>query len=685
VLGVHARGAEPIEAAVVRRLGSAPALLVLDDCEHQLAGCRALVSELLRECPDLHILATSREPLGLAGEATLSLAPLDVPEDLHDAPPGELLKYSAVELFVDRARAADSHFRLASENGAPVVEICRRLAGIPLWLELAAVRIRSMPLDALIDRLEDQLSLSNLASRDDQRHASMRAAIDVSHLLIPEDEQLLWRRLSVFAGEFTLASAEAVATDERLPPASLFDVLNALGEKSIVTRAREHSDRFRLLAPIRLYGLEKLRAAGEEQEIGLRLRSWCETIATGRGPWWTGADQLRWMNQLSDEHAEIYAELDRRLQTDPESALELVAQVWHPFVAMGRARGIRHYIDDLLRREGAPTHARAQVLIAATYIAMVENSGIASGLAHGRASQALSEALGFERELGIAHYFLGLLELHELNTTAARRHLEHARRLLETSDATLPYAGVLSSLACNFAVDADESRRLIVESLAVLRLTQDVRTTALAHARLGRIEWTLGDATSARESKRAALRLYQRISGRFGIATSIEELAWIAVSLQEPDVAAQLLGASNILWQELSASISANNLGFHREAHAHARAALGDSRYRRLIEHGTRLTGTQAIAFALGEEDAAPSEQRDEWDLLTQRERQVAELVARGSSNPEIAATLLITRHTVKTHIQHILAKLDCPSRIDIAVWVARQDPSRTRRQLRSA
>jgi non-specific serine/threonine protein kinase len=687
-LGVRADGAETIEAAIARRFRAAPALLVLDDCEHLLAGVRALVSELLRECPDLHVLATSREPLGLAGEATLSLAPLDLPTDPAGAAPCELLKYSAIELFVDRARAAEPGFRLTAENVRSVIEICRRLAGIPLGLELAAVRIRSMPLDALIDRLDDQLSLSNLAAQDDQRHTSLRAAIDVSHLLLSEAEQLLWRRLSIFTGDFTLASARAVATDGQLPPTTLFDVLNALGEKSIVTRTHEESDRFRLPEPIRLYGREKLHASGEEDELALRLRRWCEMIAAGSGRWWTGADQVRWNGQLRDEHVEIYAELDRRLRTDPESGLELVARIWQPFVLLGRARGIRPFIDGLLAHPGPPTRERAQVLVAATYIAVVENSCIAEGRAHGLASQTLSEQQGFERELGIAHYFLGLLELHELDTSAAHRHLESARRLLASSDAPLPYAGVLSSLACNFAADAEDSRRLIVESLEVLRRTQDVRTTALAHSRLGRIEWLLGDAESARESKRAALRLYRRVSGGFGIAGSVEELAWISVSLQEPDLAAQLLGAARSLREVLSSTIAANIFGYHRDADAQTRAALGDSRYRRMTERGATLTRPQAIALALGEdqqEAAAPSEQRDEWDLLTGRERQVAELVAGGASNPEIAATLSITRHTVKTHVQHILAKLDCQSRIDIAVWVARQDPNRTRRHLRSA
>jgi non-specific serine/threonine protein kinase len=291
----------------------------------------------------------------------------------------------------------------------------------------------------------------------------------------------------------------------------------------------------------------------------------------------------------------------------------------------------------------------------------------------------MSEQQGFERELGIAHYFLGLLELHELNEATAHQHLESSRRLLEFSDATLPYASVLSSLACYFSSDGEQARLLIRESLAILSTTQDVRATAIAHARLGRIEWLQGNTTAARESKRAALRLYRDIAARFGIAISLEELGWIAMSLDEPAVAAQLLGAAEAVRRELSAEIPANHMHHHRDALKRARAALGDARYRRLCEHGAGLTLAQAIVVALGEGGAEPppDEQRDEWDLLSRRERQVAELVAHGASNPEIASTLLITRHTVKTHMQNIMAKLDCQSRIDIAVWVSRQPQSR--------
>ena len=291
-LKVPERPTEPLTDTLTQVLRSQESLLILDNCEHLLDACARLVDKLLDLCPRLRILATSRETLGVEGEIRWVVPPLSVPEREPTPPSEELEGYESVRLFVERARGRDPSFSLSPKNALAVAEICSRLEGIPLAIELAAARAGTLSVEQILQRLEDSLKLLRGGSRTQMaKHRTLRGALDWSFELLSEDEKELFRRLSVFAGGWTLEASEAVGARGDVEEGEVLDVLSGLVDKSlVVARERQESGvRYRMLEPIRQYALERLEERGEGEEARRRHATFFlalaeEAEANLRGP-----------------------------------------------------------------------------------------------------------------------------------------------------------------------------------------------------------------------------------------------------------------------------------------------------------------------------------------------------------------------------------------------------------------
>ncbi len=261
-LGVKEEAGHPVQEALERHVKDRHLLLILDNCEHLLLASAVVVRSLLRCAPGLKILATSREPLRAAGEASYQVAPLATPDADHAMPAAVLSRYDSVRLFTDRAVASQPGFRVTDQNAAAVAAICHRLDGIPLALELAAARVRSLPVETIAMRLVDRFRVLTVGNRTAlPRQQTLRACIDWSYNLLAPHEKTVLRRLSVFAGGFMLEGAEAVAAGREIDRAEVLDLLAQLVDKSLVELAAE-GQRYRLLETVRQYAQELLRLVG---------------------------------------------------------------------------------------------------------------------------------------------------------------------------------------------------------------------------------------------------------------------------------------------------------------------------------------------------------------------------------------------------------------------------------------
>jgi predicted ATPase len=322
-LGMHEQPGRSTTEALSDHLRFRDLILVLDNCEHLIEACAALAEALLLCCPNLKILATSREPLGVAGEATWPVPSLSLPTAHRRPPVEELVRYEAVRLFVERAAAARPDFAPTEHNAPVVVEVCRELDGIPLAIELAAARTKVLTIEQIAGRLGDSFRLLTGGSRTVlPRQRTLRATIEWSFELLPEEERTMFRRLSVFAGGFTLEATEEVCSGGGIAEEGVFDLLSRLVDKSlIVTEERDGHARYRMLETVRQYGAEKLRDAGELQVIQQRHADFFLAMAEEAEFGMVGPDQAAWLGRLEEEHDNVRAALGWLQEGDAEQGL----------------------------------------------------------------------------------------------------------------------------------------------------------------------------------------------------------------------------------------------------------------------------------------------------------------------------------------------------------------------------
>jgi predicted ATPase/DNA-binding CsgD family transcriptional regulator len=684
-LGVYDRPEGSISDVLVDHLRDRRLLVVLDNCEHLLAVCRELVTALVSGCAGVRVLCTSRERLGVAGEATVVLSALEVPA--IDAPVvlAGLAEVEALRLLADRAVAVAPGFALTEDNCAAAGDICRRLDGLPLAIELAAVRLASMTPGDLLERLDDRFRLL-AAGRDGRlgRSQTLRAAVDWSHDLLGEQERVLWRRLSVFAGGFGLAAAEAVCSGAGLERDQIIDLVGRLVDASILTMAHGgRHGRYRMLETMRLYGAERLREAGEDRELARRHAAWyAELITPGDLPWWGAPGQTGMLDALDDEWANVEAALDfcAGSPADVELGLRMAADLWLYWLVRGRYRiGCRH-LETFLQMALAPSAARAMALWAFGYFAQSTGDHDAA-LARFEEARRVSEQTGRARELAYALNGLGLVRLRLGETELAEELLTTSRETMQRVDDTFGRVLCLYFYATAAAGTGRlaQARRLAREGLDASELAGNKFGRGNVSTLLGILDWLAGDPQAAEAQLKEAVRILDRVGHRWGMGTSLEALAWVGSS-GRPERAALLLGASAAVWHELGSVVPPYWRAHHDGCEAAARGALGEDRYRACWQEGYALSRDQAVAAALEDQDTvpatrpAPAAAADDAFELSARELEVARLVADGLSNPAIAATLFVSVATVKTHVSHILAKLGLDSRTQLARWIAGHD-----------
>ena len=668
-LKVQERRGEAIEDALIAHLERRRALLILDNCEHLLDACRPMVASVVSACERVRVLCTSRERLGVPGEAVVAVPALDAELD-------------ALTLLVDRAVAVAPDFTLTEENAGTATEICRRLDGLPLAIELAAVRLASMTADDLRDRLDDRLRLlATPRGIGPGRSRTLGTTVDWSYELLSEEERTLWRRLSVFAGGFGLEAAEDVCSGQGLERDRILDSLGSLVAKSILTMVRGgRRGRYRLLETLRLYGAQRLAEAGEREALMRRHAAWYAARVSGEDrPWWARPGQLAGFEELDLEWANVEAALDSL--TPSETGLRMASDLWLYWLVRGHYRAGINRLEALLASDPAPTPTRAMALWALAFL--IQGTG---HHAPPRALDALEEArrvcdqTGGPRELAYVLHGLALTHVRMGRVDLAADLVRDAReQMLKADDPTGDVMSLYLLATVASARRSPDARRLAEETLQASERTGNDMVGGLASGLLGAIMWLQGDVRTAEARLKEAVRIQAAIGHRWGMLNSLAGLAWAAGSRGQLERAALLLGAGAALSDELGITLFPHAQVHQDACEVAARAGLGDARFQSTWERGRALTREQVVASAL--EDAGPAgrpaPEADAAHDLSMRELEVARLVADGLSNPAIAAELFVSRATVKTHVSHILGKLGLQSRAQVAGWVAEHDTHR--------
>ncbi|AWK72597.1 LuxR family transcriptional regulator [Rhodococcus oxybenzonivorans] len=652
------------------------ALLVLDNCEHLVDAVAGLTEFLLRSCPELRILATSREPLGIPGEATVRVPPLTLPHSGHPASVKALAQYESVALFAERAAAAVPGFHLTEDNRVAVVQICQQLDGLPLAIELAAVRLRVMSVEQILQRLTDRYQLLTTGCRGaPARQQTLLWCIDWSHELCTPQERELWGRLAVFAGGFELDAVEKICSGS-LRPAEVVDVVASLIDKSILIREEARGAvRYRLLETLREYGREKLQETSEFASLLRRHRNFYEQLAVQARSEWVSARQVRWIQRLDAEQPNLRAALHFCLTSPKEAAAGLrMAAALYPF---WRSRGLlregRRWVDQLLAVRGAGS---AEERIRALYVAVmlselnseVEASSAAIEEAHTLAqgvADPISHALIAHAEGGRA-MFGGHLD-------AARANYEAALAVFRTDDNLLHLIwGLLGLALATGSTDPDRSAQCQSEILALTEAHGESVYRSWSLWAAGMSAWQHRDFEGAEGLLKQGLQLAGMVDDRISAAGCLEVLGWIAVGRGDSHHAAELMGAAHALAHAVGNpnTVYPNQRIHHLDCAEQARRDIGDRAFEAAFHQGMNTCLEEAAAAVLGTKQRTNPNTDQSQTALTRREWQVAELVADGLTNKAIAATLVISQRTAQGHVEHILAKLGFTSRTQIAAWV---------------
>ena len=679
-LGVReAPGLSPTET-LAEHLASEKALLVLDNCEHLVEACASLADNLLVACPELKILATSREPLHVAGETSFMVPSLATPDPDRQLFFGELAGYEAVRLFVERAGEIDSSFALKEENAPAVARLCDRLDGIPLAIELAAARTKVLTVEQILKKLEDPLGLLTAGSRTaEARHKTLRATLEWSHDLLEEAERALLRRLSVFVGGFTLEAVEAVGAEGRVSSPPVLDLLSGLMDKSLVVAGAEADGalRYGMLEPVRQYALERLVEAGAEAEVRRLHAAFYLALAERAEPELLGADQAEWLERLRTEIGNLRGAISWSLEPgggEDERAglgLRLVAVSWRFWDVEGFREGKRWLRAALERAPGGFPAVRARALVGLGWILNFQGE-------YGPAVAALEEAVALYGELGEESD--AALALSNLGSAVIRGGFEERLRAFVEEGEALMMGGDLEGharadlrmlLACAATAegDHDSAASQLEESLALSRELGDHWNTAFSLYILGMIELQRGDLERGEALIEECVPIGRELDYSFLLAHVLLGLGLVAALRGRPVRAARLWGAAEPLRERLGLALSHFELvtfGYERDLAA-VRSALSESTFDAAWAEGRAMSPEQAFEYTLGE---PPHEENTH--PLTRREMEVLRLVADGMSNQDIATTLVLSEHTVHRHVANVLGKLGVSSRTAAVAQAAR-------------
>jgi predicted ATPase/DNA-binding SARP family transcriptional activator/DNA-binding CsgD family transcriptional regulator len=721
-LGVQEQPGRPIVQSLLDALGDKETLLVLDNCEHLIDTAARLTVALLDSCSRLRVLATSREPLGVTGELGWLVPSLSAPDAQQSPTREELGGYESARLFADRASDRQPGFELTPENAQAVAQVCARLEGIPLAIELAAARIGVLSAEQISERLGHSLKLLTGDDRTaDHRHQTLRAALEWSFELLSELEQVLFRRLAEFAGGFTLDAAESVGAGEAIDEEDILELLSMLVDKSLVVAEEnwETGARYRLLEPVRQYAREKLRVSGEAEAVGRRHAEFFLALAEEAEPELSKGQQAKWLDRLETEHDNLRAALSWALGREIDSGFRMagaLCRFWH---TRGYLSEGRRYLEAVASSAAVPTTVRAKALDGLGWIAEPQGD-------YERARIAYEESLELYRssndKTGVANVLgdLGSLALDRGDYEEATSLLEESLSLHRELGSYEEVVGVLNNLGVLTSAkgDREQSVSLFSEALALSRGTGNVRRNAASLGNLGITMLVHGNPEQARVLLDESLALFQEIGDSSNIAIGLMHSALAALiqgdhdrvkSLSQeslkllqkaedkqhiPDClevmaggagaqgraqrAARLWGAAEAMREDIGVPLQPEDRKLLDPYLATARSSLGEVAWQTTLSEGRAMTPEQAIEYSLSAEGPASPPQvarrsggsSATLTPLTLREEEVAILVSRGLTNRQVASELFISEHTVATHIAKILKKLALSSRSQLSAWV---------------
>ena len=710
-LGLKEIGERPLLERLKSYLQDSNLLLLLDNFEH-VTQASPVVAELLRACPMLEVLVTSRAVLHLSGEYEYPVSPLGLPDPEHFPGPEEIARYEAVDLFVERARAARPDFRLDGSNAMAVAEICLRLDGLPLAIELAAARVKLLPPAGLLTRLEKRLPLLAGGPRDlPARQRTLRDTIRWSYGLLEVDDQQLFRQLSVFDGGCTLPAIEAVGGPGDGGP-EVLDGVTSLIDKNLLRRGEQEIGTVRLamLETIREYALERLLESGEEQAVRYAHARYYLALAEQAKPRLTTAEQMRWLDLLETEHNNLRAALRWSLQIeDVQTTLRLAGALWRFWYVRGHLSEGMRWLDRALDLEGGDPALRARALRGGGELSHSQGD-------LDRAQELCQEALAMSSQLGDEAQIADALNRLAF---VIRRRGEFARARTMHQEALELYRklddgwGVSRSMdllgrAAAFQGDFEASLPLLEEGLHMWRQVGDREGIAESTALIGMValgkgnyatarrqlrqareimdelgdprgvaKMTVGladvclndgDPVAAQELYEEALMLFQDVEDKWWISWCLEGAAEVAVFRAQPSRATRLFGAAASLREAIGAPRPPAFRAYCERDLAIARRQLGEAAFAEARTEGRAMSLQAAIEYALQQptrpEQTSPAEPAPSHPYaLSDREVEVLRLVAEGLTDGQVGRELHISPRTVGRHLGSIYKKLGVPSR----------------------
>ncbi|HLO01891.1 MAG TPA: LuxR C-terminal-related transcriptional regulator [Symbiobacteriaceae bacterium] len=704
-------------------------LILLDNCEHLITSCAHIANRLLAEAPLFGILATSREPLGIPGEVVWPVPALSIPRDGVWPSQHQLAQYEAVQLFIQRARVVQSSFSLSPQNAPALAAICRRLDGIPLALELAAARTRILSVEQIAERLDDRFRLLTVNARTAlPRHQTLRATLDWSYDLLTEQERVLWRRLAVFGGSFSLEAVEGVCAWEPVDPLTVIDLLAYLVDKSLVVAEEQRGvKRYRLLETMRQYARARLADAGEEDQLFCR---YCEFYIT----WTSQLDPSRvgspdWLTRLEPEHDNIRQAVQWAIDSGRDLyAMRLCAETWFFWM-------VRGYTSDwskVLRLVESPAlrsdEANWTTLLRAAGALWMHLGQLEKSEEMARRSLMLSRASGDQISIAVSLNNISVVLQNTGRYAEAIEAATEAVTINEALDRQMPAAWTRANLAgAHLAIgQLKEAHDVLVVGLAQQIPLGDRSGEAFSHEYLGLTLMAQGDLKGAQLHLERSLQLREADNDPRGVGASKAGLGELALRLKEWDRAESLLWESVRLRQRAGALASINNSldtlawlfaargewakavrmtgaaealrrrqGIQRwpiydreteQRLAPANQALGVETAQAEFAIGSRLPleellkmaeAVPTVVSATAPAAEAPGQQSPlsthDHPALTTREQEIIKLLAQGQTAREIGAQLFLSPRTVEKHEENIRNKLAVPNRAALVAWAAQR------------
>ena len=662
-------------ALVLSYLREKELLLVIDNCEHLLQATAEVVAEIVKAAPGVRVLATTREPLSLSGEHVIPVPPFELPPVRSEAGLDQVRQNEAVMLFIERAAAASGKFELTASNRAAVMDLCRRLDGLPLAIELAAVRTRLLSVEQILDRLTDRFALltgGGLAAIP--RHQTLRATIDWSRNLLEPAEQTLLRRLCVFAGRFTLEDAEGVCTFDNVSGVKAIDLLASLVDKSLVMKEDVRGfASFRLHETMSEYASVMLREAGERDVVEARFADYyiskCQpSVSQARFA------LLEWLAWIDLEIDNVRSILRRCvIQGDFERGLVLAGSLLWYWTTRATTEGAR-WLDDLLASGSGNPEMQALAYFIRGFLAVLQSDPT---VARPALRQAVAAARRAERQTLLSHS-LSMASIAENiagHRVAARRLFDEAAVVTAAANDVGAKLTFLQAQALNGLIEGDLEAvtSAASEGVRLSRKTGDIYSLEMMLVNLGCAGMMTGDLDPSKLQLMEALEIARQIDDRVAQFYVLEALVCHAAASGRARLAAQLLGASEALREAAGGTVMASLAPLLDKAEKAAIAAMGASKFESELAAGKRLSRDAAMTLALGKspQPVAAASVDTGAELLGKRQAQVAGLIAEGLSNKQIGARLFISEYTVDSHVRAILNKLGFSSRAQIARWTA--------------